>query len=393
MVPDFAWLPPEVNSARIYSGAGSGSLHAAAAAWEGLAADLWSSAASFQSVLAGLLSGPWTGPASLSMSAAAAPYMGWLSAAAGHAALAGTQARVAATTFETALAATVHPAVVSANRMALKSLIATNFFGLNTPGIAAAEFDYVEMWAQDVAAMVGYHTEAISVASSLSPFGELPSNLAGLAALIGGELAEISTTAGAALGAAVEGAVATAPALAGGLQSAAAALPLDSVMSMGQMAAGPAGMLLGPIMQLGQSGGASAGEFASQSAAALTPDYAAEIGTSLKSIAGGAGISAGTGDARTLGAMSVPPSWQGSLPAAMASPAMVGLGMNGLGFGAAEIEQEAAATAGSSGLPMMPMPMGAGGAGAGAGGMLGRGGGSPHVVQNRPTVVPRTGIG
>jgi hypothetical protein len=26
-------------------------------------------------------------------------------------------------------------------------------------------------------------------------------------------------------------------------------------------------------------------------------------------------------------------------------------------------------------------------------GPLGRGGASPHVVQNRPTVVPRTGVG
>ena len=48
------------------------------------------------------------------------------------------------------------------------------------------------------------------------------------------------------------------------------------------------------------------------------------------------------------------------------------------------------------GMPMMPMPMGGmGGAGAGMpGGMLGRGGASPnHVVQSRPSVVPRTGVG
>jgi hypothetical protein len=38
--------------------------------------------------------------------------------------------------------------------------------------------------------------------------------------------------------------------------------------------------------------------------------------------------------------------------------------------------------------------MGMGGAGAGMqGGMMGRGGASPHVLQNRPSVVPRTGIG
>jgi hypothetical protein len=48
-----------------------------------------------------------------------------------------------------------------------------------------------------------------------------------------------------------------------------------------------------------------------------------------------------------------------------------------------------------SGMGMMPMPMG-GGAGAGAGmpgGMTGRGGAGAHVVQNRPSVIPRTGVG
>ncbi|MCV7029324.1 PPE family protein, partial [Mycobacterium sherrisii] len=37
---DFAMLPPEVNSGRMYAGAGSGPLMAAAAAWDGLAAEL-----------------------------------------------------------------------------------------------------------------------------------------------------------------------------------------------------------------------------------------------------------------------------------------------------------------------------------------------------------------
>lgn len=34
-------------------------------------------------------------------------------------------------------------------------MVATNILGQNTPAIAATEFDYVEMWAQDVGAMVG----------------------------------------------------------------------------------------------------------------------------------------------------------------------------------------------------------------------------------------------
>jgi len=37
---DFALLPPELNSARMYAGPGSAPMLAVAAAWDGLAADL-----------------------------------------------------------------------------------------------------------------------------------------------------------------------------------------------------------------------------------------------------------------------------------------------------------------------------------------------------------------
>ena len=36
---DFGALPPEINSARMHSGPGCGSMPAAAAAWDGLTAD------------------------------------------------------------------------------------------------------------------------------------------------------------------------------------------------------------------------------------------------------------------------------------------------------------------------------------------------------------------
>ena len=51
---------------------------------------------------------------------------------------------------------TVPPPVIAANRTQLMSLTATNFFGQNTPAIAATEAQYSEMWAQDAAAMYGY---------------------------------------------------------------------------------------------------------------------------------------------------------------------------------------------------------------------------------------------
>jgi PPE-repeat protein len=100
---DLGVLPPEINSALMFSGPGSSPLLSAAAAWNGLAADLQAAASSFGAVTASLSGAPWVGSA----------------------------------------------------------LIATNFFGQNTPAIAATEAQYTEMWAQDVAAMAGYNAGLI----------------------------------------------------------------------------------------------------------------------------------------------------------------------------------------------------------------------------------------
>ncbi|KCL22172.1 hypothetical protein W071_00621, partial [Mycobacterium tuberculosis TB_RSA161] len=114
-------------------------------------------------------------------------------------------------------------------------------------------------------------------------------------------------------------------------------------------------------------------------AAADVPTFAGDIasGTGLGGAGGlGAGMSAELGKARLVGAMSVPPTWEGSVPARMASSAMAGLGA---------MPAEVPAAGGPMG--MMPMPMGM------PAGMMGRGGANPHVVQARPSVVPRVGIG
>jgi PPE-repeat protein len=49
---NFSILPPEINSARIYLGVGSGPTLAAAAAWDCLAAELRAAGAAFSSVTA-----------------------------------------------------------------------------------------------------------------------------------------------------------------------------------------------------------------------------------------------------------------------------------------------------------------------------------------------------
>ncbi|MGC2655926.1 MAG: PPE family protein, partial [Mycobacterium sp.] len=131
----FAFLPPELISAWLYTGPGSGPMLAAASAWESLAADLGSSATSFQSVLSGL-TGAWQGPSSTQMASAAQPYMAWISNTASQAQQASANAGAAAAAFETAFSATVPPPEIAANRSLLMALVATNLLGQNTPAIA-----------------------------------------------------------------------------------------------------------------------------------------------------------------------------------------------------------------------------------------------------------------
>jgi len=170
---DFGALPPEINSARMYTGPGPGSLLAAAAAWDSLAAQLETCGAGYSAVTSELQGDSWSGQASTAMAAAAAPYIAWVTTTAGQAAQAAGQARAAAAAYESAFAATVPPAAVMANRALLAMLVATNFFGQNTPAIAATEAVYAEMWAQDAAAMYGYAASA-SAAATLTPFSQPP---------------------------------------------------------------------------------------------------------------------------------------------------------------------------------------------------------------------------
>jgi PPE-repeat protein len=152
----FMVFPPEINSSLMYSGAGSGPLMAAASAWSELAADLESTAAAYQSVLAQLTGSTWLGPSSVRMAAATAPYVDWLATTAGQAAQTSAQAQFAAAAYEGAFTSTVPPAVIAANRALLAALVATNFLGQNTPAIMATEALYMEMWFQDGLTMDTY---------------------------------------------------------------------------------------------------------------------------------------------------------------------------------------------------------------------------------------------
>jgi len=127
------------------------------------------------------------------MAAAAAPYAGWLAAAAAQSQGAAGQALAVVSAFEAAQAATIHPGAVDANRNAFVNLIMTNLFGQNAPAIALAESIYEEMWAQDVSAMASYYSGAAAAAAKVVPWQSV---LQSFPALAGGIASGLSGAAG-----------------------------------------------------------------------------------------------------------------------------------------------------------------------------------------------------
>src|ERR1700738_462295 len=166
-------IPPEINSALMFSGAGSGPLLEAAAAWDALAADLDSTATQYQTLITNLTTGPWLGPSSAQMAAATAPYIAWLQGTSATAAQTGAQAQVAAAAYQSAYASMVPLPEIAANRALLAQLVANNFLGQNTGAIATTEANYLDMWIQDALVMDTYqmNSQAASTlpAQSVAP--------------------------------------------------------------------------------------------------------------------------------------------------------------------------------------------------------------------------------
>ena len=400
MIPAFLFFPPEINSALMYGGAGPGSLLTAASAWQALAEDLAAAAASFEAVVTGVAAGPWTGPSSAAMVAAATPYLQWLISAAGQAEMAAAQATAAATAYEAAFVATVPTPDVLANRLRLLMLIATNFFGQNTPAIAMTEIEYMEMWAQDVAAMVGYHIGAQTVASTLPAFSAPPVGLGGLAGLVTAPLNWASQAFGAfsSLGASfVSELQSVLGAFFPGLSSVTSLLssmPVTTMTALAPIGMYPASALMSPMMVLAHGVGPAAPAAAGVTTVSAEVPLAPAGGAHGLQSLGGLGVAtAGLGTARFVGAITVPPTWQGSMPvpAVLTSLAVPALGTQ-LPTPIATGGSSSASSAPGGSTPAVAMAVderddpesdktdrrGR------------RGGENPHVVQSRPKVVPRT---
>jgi PPE-repeat protein len=353
---DFAFLPPEINSGRMYTGPGAGPMLAAAAAWDDLATELGSTAASYASTVSSLTGGAWQGPSSESMATAAATYVEWMNTTAAQAEETSGQAKAAVAAYEAAFAATVPPPVIEANRALLMMLVATNILGQNTPAIAATEAHYMEMWAQDAGAMYGYAGSAGS-ASVLTAFTEPPqtTNPAGTAqqsaaaaqagtsgaSNIGTEITQFINSLPTALQNLANGLVQS-PTTSGNLLSGlslpqlfSATLPpglstdltnFNTIFST--IASGPYSLQGltsipgGPFLSFGQAyawgqNGQGATSFlagAKPITGALAP-LASELGTPHLSAAFGAGPASGSmGRAALVGSMSVPQGWTQAAP-------------------------------------------------------------------------------
>jgi PPE-repeat protein len=169
---DYGLMPPEINSERMYSGPGSASLLAAATAWGRVAEGLDEAADGFRSVTTKLNSG-WQGTAAIAMTQAAAPYLGWLNAAAAKGEQTAAHARAAATAYDEAHAGIVPPPVIAANRSRRMSMGTNNPLGQDTPSLAAMDADYEQMWARNVETMYTY-AAASADASKVTPFTSAP---------------------------------------------------------------------------------------------------------------------------------------------------------------------------------------------------------------------------
>ncbi len=157
----------------IYAGPGSGSLMAAASAWNGVAAEMTSAALGLDQIVTQLSGEEWLGPASASMAAAVQPYVGWMTTTAGQAEEAAAQAQSAAAAYETVLASVIPPPLIMLNRTELSQAMATNVLGQNNGVIAQLEAQYQEFWANNSSAMYSYASQS-AAAANVTPFKSAP---------------------------------------------------------------------------------------------------------------------------------------------------------------------------------------------------------------------------
>ncbi|WP_232078822.1 PPE family protein [Mycobacterium florentinum] len=164
---DFAALPPEITSTLVWTGPGSAPLMAAATAYANLAAEVSTTATSWESIITTLTTDAWTGGGSSAAAAAAQPIVTYLTDTAAALEQASAAASSSAAAFEAAYAGVVSPALVFTNRAEFAAALAAVPFSL--PQLMELEVEYNEMWVQDATAMTAYQAASDMAAGMLQP--------------------------------------------------------------------------------------------------------------------------------------------------------------------------------------------------------------------------------
>ena len=405
MVLDFAALPPEINSALMYAGAGSGPLMAAGTAWSNLAAELSTTATQHESIITNLTTEQWTGAGSAAAAAAAQPYIEWLTTTAAAAEQAASQAMAAAAGYEAAFAAIVPPPVIAANRAQLAALVATNFLGINTPAILATEAQYAEMWVQDAITMYTY-AAAATASSALQPLtpASPTTNPAGASTQAAAVGAAAANAQGSSVANSLASTLSSLPAAFGSQSfgteiwaAFSAAFPgtanvlneadglfgtlfnFNFVQQVGVTAAWFIGNMIPTVVSYTHTIAAAAPAAAASDVTPLAGGAVIGEGALVNSVSGGGlggAMTAGLGEASAVGGLSVPTSWSAAAPATLASSTAP---LEGSGWTAATDE--------AAGGPVSGMMPGMAAAGKGAGAMAGPRYGFKPIVMPKQVVV------
>jgi PPE-repeat protein len=375
---DYGAEIPEVNSGRIYTGAGSGPLMATAAAWAEQAGELMAGAAQLAGVL-GTLSANWQGPSSEAAVASIMPYLAWMLKSAATAEHAATTHAAVAAAHEAAFMGVVPPPVIAANQSALAAAIG----GLpwTAPLVAQLEAQYQEMWAQDSTALYAYAASMTTAIGGLQadPFtpalptttdgglgavadasgqaaGESAGNAAQTASGAGNQAASMGSAASSLGGiGSSAGQALSAPMNSLGQAGQSLTSPLTSAMSQFGQFANPAmtGMGTGMLGGLAGFGGGFGGGAGGVGSFGGMPAGGGGYGPMLASMGRAASLPSGR--------LSVPASWAGSVEPSAARP-LVNSTMSAAPIMSNQPEAFASGTPSRmyGGVPMM--------AGAGAGG-------------------------
>jgi PPE-repeat protein len=363
---DAAAVDPATNHVMMRSGDLGASLLDASAGHESIADMLLAEMAAMGLNVTSTAAVSWQGPGGQMMTMSASEFVLLCETASVWARISMMQASEVAAAHSSALESMIPAEVVVTNRGTQATLVATNWFGIHSPAIAALEAQYQEFWVQNATARTGYGSvvsTALAALGTPAPFSPDAANPAGPA--LGAAQAAASDGTQGALQASAKTMTQAGDATVQGGSSGPESMMSSMVGQFGG-AFGQLGSSFGQISQLGgqlpqmlgqapQMLSGMLGPLSSsmmganaQTAAALAPEAAGAIGPSLGGVGALGGLGGGGGGALSNAAMSssfvrpassfsaptsptLPGGWQGGGPAAEAGAARpAGMGGGGL---------------------------------------------------------------